>query len=91
MDFIFPFECRDFLFFSRYGVFRDILQYIRTAEWNLFVLYIKTELNYSEGKCVLLLWDVIRDLCSIGGIVLVYYCKCCNLIGYSTRYLFLDR
>ncbi len=21
----------------------------------------------------------------------VYYCKCCNLIGYSIRYLFLDR
>ena len=21
---------------------------------------------------------------------LVYYCKCCNLIGYSTRYLFLN-
>ena len=24
-------------------------------------------------------------------IILVYYCKCCNLIGYSSRYLFLDR
>ena len=23
--------------------------------------------------------------------ILVYYCKCCNLIGYSARYLFLDR
>ena len=27
----------------------------------------------------------------ISRIILVYYCKCCNLIGYSTRYLFLDR
>ena len=24
-------------------------------------------------------------------IILVYYCKCCSLIGYSTRCLFLDR
>ena len=24
-------------------------------------------------------------------IILVYYCKCCNLIGYPTHYLFLDR
>ena len=27
----------------------------------------------------------------ISRIILVFYCKCCNLIGYSTRYLFLDR
>ena len=31
----------------------------------------------------------MRDLYSISRIILVYYCKCCNLIGYSTRYLFL--
>ena len=31
------------------------------------------------------------NLCNISRIILVYYCKCCNLIGYSTRYLFLDR
>ena len=30
-------------------------------------------------------------LISVSRIVLVYYSKCCNLIGYSTRYLFLDR
>ena len=24
-------------------------------------------------------------------IILVYYCKCCNLIGYSIRYLFIIR
>ena len=23
--------------------------------------------------------------------LLVYYCKCCNLIGYATRYLFVHR
>ena len=23
--------------------------------------------------------------------LLVYYCKCCNLIGYATRYLFVNR
>jgi hypothetical protein len=28
---------------------------------------------------------------TISRIILVYYCKCCNLIGYSTHYLFLDR
>ena len=27
----------------------------------------------------------------IGKIILVYYCKCCNLIGYSTHFSFLDR
>ena len=27
----------------------------------------------------------------ISRILLVYYCKCCNLIGYSTRYLFTIR
>ena len=27
----------------------------------------------------------------ISRIILVYYCKCCNLIGYSTRYLFIIR
>ena len=30
------------------------------------------------------------DLFIFSRIILVYYCKCCNLIGYSTRYLFLD-
>ena len=34
-------ECRDFLFFPRYGVFCDLLQYTRTLKRNLFVLYIK--------------------------------------------------
>ena len=23
--------------------------------------------------------------------IVVYYCKCCNLIGYGTRYLFVNR
>ena len=27
----------------------------------------------------------------ISRIILVYYYKCCNLIGYFTHYLFLDR
>ena len=27
----------------------------------------------------------------VNRIILVYYCKCCNLIGFSTCYLFLDR
>ena len=27
----------------------------------------------------------------ISRIILVYYCNCCNLIGYSTCYLFVDR
>ena len=34
-------ECRNFLFFPRYGVFCDLLQYTRTVKRNLFVLYIK--------------------------------------------------
>ena len=33
----------------------------------------------------------LQILITISRIILVYYCKCCNLIGYSTRYLFLDR
>ena len=28
---------------------------------------------------------------AVNRIILVYYCKCCIFIGYSTRYLFLDR
>ena len=32
---------RDFLFFSRYGIFRGPLQYTRTTKLNVFVLYIK--------------------------------------------------
>ena len=27
----------------------------------------------------------------VSRIILVYYCKCCNVIGYSTRYLFIIR
>ena len=27
----------------------------------------------------------------ISRIILVYYCNCCNLIGYSSCYLFVDR
>ena len=30
-------------------------------------------------------------LSDISGIILVYYCKCCSLIGYSTCYLFIIR
>ena len=31
------------------------------------------------------------DIITFSRIILVYYCKCCNLIDYSTRYLFLVR
>ncbi len=37
--------CRDFLLFSRYGVFRDLLQYTRTTKLNLFALYFKSALK----------------------------------------------
>ena len=30
-------------------------------------------------------------LSDISRIILIYYCKWCNLIGYSTRYLFIIR
>ena len=29
------------------------------------------------------------NLIHISRIILVYYCECCNWIGYSTRYLFI--
>ena len=38
-------------------------------------------------------WDVILlsyHACISNNLV-VYYCKCCNLIGYATRYLFVNR
>ena len=56
-------QFRDFLFFSQFGVFRDLLQYTHThtEKRNLFVLYTKSALN----NYVLLLCDVIRDLYSI--------------------------
>ena len=31
-----------------------------------------------------------HKLTSISKNVLVYYCKCCILIGYATRYLFVN-
>ena len=34
---------------------------------------------------------IVFVLTCVSRIILVYYCKCCNLIGYSIRYLFLDR
>ena len=33
----------------------------------------------------------LNHLIIFSRIILVYHCKCCNLIGYSTRYLFFDR
>ena len=38
-------KCRDFFFFPRYGVFIDLLQYIRMLKRNLFALYIKDGLH----------------------------------------------
>ena len=35
--------------------------------------------------------STICTICHFSRIMLIYYCKYCNLIGYSTRYLFLDR
>ena len=35
--------------------------------------------------------EELRPISLIGGLILVYYCKCCNLIGYSTGYLFIIR
>ena len=42
-------ECRDILFFTRYGVICDLLQYRSTKEWNLFVLhYNKVGKNHAK-------------------------------------------
>ena len=46
---------------------------------------------FKEHKCVELVCAAFQLVIVISRIILVYYCKCCNLIGYSTRYLFLDR
>ena len=35
--------------------------------------------------------QVKHALLTFSRIILVYYYKCCNLIGYSTRYLFIIR
>ncbi len=47
--------------------------------------------NMIFGMCNI--WVILRRnvIYLFSRIILVYYCKCCNLIGYSTRYLFLDR
>ena len=51
-------------------------------DFSSFIRYSKnTSLYWGWRKSK---WDYSR-------IILIYYCKCCNLIGYSTRYLFLDR
>ena len=44
--------------------------------------------EFKKGSFVFL---SIQPLPRISRIILVYYCKCCNLIGYSTRYLFIIR
>ena len=33
----------------------------------------------------------LSSINKVSRIILVYYCKCCNVIGYSTRYLFIIR
>ena len=40
--------------------------------------------SFSDNSC-------FRKIFVFSRIILVYYCKCCNLIGYSTRYLFIIR
>ena len=40
-----------------------------------------------EGKKLI---KQIYKLTIISKNFLVYYCKCCNLIGYATRYLFVN-
>ena len=49
-------ECRDFLFFSRYGIFRDLLHYLPRKMKSFCFIHEKC-----SGKLCLLLCDVIRD------------------------------
>ena len=54
---------RDFLFFSCYGVFRNLLQQdIRTAKWNLFVL--SKKVFWIVGKKLLRLYELLHH-CTI--------------------------
>ena len=46
-----------------------------------------TTIHINEAISLIL----VCALLEFSRIILVYYCKCCNLIGYSTCYLFLDR
>ena len=55
--------------------FDYVLLIIRNADSDMTVIFI--------GKASL--------LTIISKNLLVYYCKCCNLIGYATRYLFVNR
>ena len=57
-----------------------------TGQASLCLLYV-----LKKHKCVELVCAAFQLVIDISRIILVYYCKCCNLIGYSTRYLFLDR
>ena len=52
-------------------------------------LLLRTRRKYlvtPQNSCKIFL---ATHIISFSRIILVYYCKCCNLIGYSTRYLFI--
>ena len=47
---------------------------------SLFRAFVLTEFKRMELR-----------LCVFSKNLLIYYCKCCNVIGYATRYLFVNR
>ncbi len=55
----------------------------------------KVIINYSTdiatGQWFTVTTIMTCNITMISRIILVYYCKCCNLIGYCTRYLFINR
>ena len=52
---------------------------------------VKTTNNGSLTKSVNYKTIYYNTIICISKNSVVYYCKCCNLIGYATRYLFVNR
>ena len=63
--------------------------------WNLMklasLLQLIDKLQPQEARKAAAHAVIIICIIYFSRIILVYYCKCCNLIGYSTRYLFIIR
>ncbi len=77
--------------FLKHRTYKDLHAYIYIDHGHIIhIIYIIQELKKSS-LTIMVEFLYPGSLSAFSRIIPVYYCKCCNLIGYSTRYLFLDR
>ena len=65
---------------SRFGSYNVIFTTLEFPTHNFDFHLLTTSVN---AKYYIYIYIFSKNL-------LVYYCKCCNLIGYATRYLFVN-